>query len=54
MDLQLSVNVLMVAHYFTIEVSSANYKLRFSPIPSMKPSKKLKFVISEQRRELPA
>ena len=54
MEMQLAINVLMVAHYFTIEVSPANYKLRFSPIPSMKPSKKLKFVISEQRRELPA
>ena len=54
MEMQLAINVLMLAHYFTIEVSPANYKLRFSPIPSMKPSKKLKFVISEQRRELPA
>ena len=51
MELQLAVNVLMVAHYFTLKVSPANYKLRFSPLPSMKPSKKLKFVISEQRRE---
>ena len=54
MEMQLAINVLMVAHYFTIEVSPANYKLRFSPIPSMKPSKKLKFVISEQRREIHA
>ena len=54
MEMQLAINVLMLAHYFTIEVSPANYKLRFSPIPSMKPSKKLKFLIAEQRRELPA
>ena len=53
MELQLAVNVLMVAHYFRIEVSPANYELRFSPLPSMKPNKKLKFVIAEQRRELP-
>ena len=53
MDLQLAVNVLMVAHYFTLKVSPANYKLRFSPLPSMKPSKKLKFHIAEQRRDLP-
>ena len=52
MELQLAINVLMLAHYFTIEVLPADYKLRFSPLPSMKPSKKLKFVISEQRREL--
>ena len=53
MDLQLAINVLMVAHYFTLKVSPVNYKLRFSPLPSMKPSKKLKFHIAEQRRELP-
>ena len=52
-ELQLAVNVLMIAHYFTLEVSPANYKLRFSPLPSMKPSKKLKFHIAEQKRELP-
>ena len=53
MELQLTVNVLMIAHYFTLEVSPANYRLRFSPLPSMKPSRKLKFRIAEQRRELP-
>ena len=54
MDLQLAIHVLMIAHYFTIEISPANFKLGFSPLPSMKPSKKLKFKIAEQRRELPA
>ena len=54
MDLQLSVNVLMVAHHFNIEVSPSNYKLKFNAMPSMKPSKKLNFRIVEQRRELPA
>ena len=56
MDLQLATNVLMVAHYFNIKVDPdpENYKLRFSPLPSMKPSKKLKFHIAERRRELPA
>ena len=42
----------MIAHYFTLEVSPSNYKLRFNPLPSMKPSKKLKFRIAEQRREI--
>ncbi len=54
MDLQLAVNVLMVAHYFTITVSPENYKLKFNPLPSMKPSRKLKFHIAERRRELSA
>ena len=52
MNLQLAVNVLMVAHYFKLAVSPENFKLRFDPIPSLKPSKKLKFRIAEQRREL--
>ena len=52
MELHLAVNVLMVAHHFTLEVSPANYKLKFSPLPSLKPDKKLKFHIAEQRREL--
>ncbi len=54
MELQLAVNVLMVAHYFTLKVSPPNYKLRFSPLPSMKPSKKLKFLIAERRHDLNA
>ena len=54
MELQLTVNVLMVARYFTLEVAPSNYKLKFSPLPSMKPSKKLNFHIAEQRHELPA
>ncbi len=52
MELQLAVNVLMVAHYFNIEVFPSNYKLRFNPLPSMKPSKKLRFRIAERRRDL--
>ena len=52
LQLQLAVNVLMVAHYFTLEVHPKNYKLKFNPLPSMKPSKKLKFRIAEQRREV--
>ena len=53
MDLQLAVNVLMIAYYFTLEVSPADWKLKFSPLPSMKPSEKLKFRVVEQRRDLP-
>ena len=54
MELQLAVNVLMVAHYFTLKVSPGNYKLKFNPLPSMKPNKKLKFHIAERRHELHA
>ena len=51
--MQLAVNVLMVAHYFTLKVSPENYKLKISPLPSLKPNRKLKFLIAEQRHELP-
>ncbi len=54
MELQLAINLLLVAHHFNIEVFPANYKLRFNPLPSLKPSKKLKFRIAERRREIPA
>ncbi len=53
MDLQLAVNVLMIAYHFTLELSPADWKLKFSPLPSMKPSEKLKFRVVEQRRALP-
>ncbi len=53
MELQLAVNLLLLAHHFTIEVSPANYKLKINPFPSLSP-KKLKFAISERRREFPA
>ncbi len=56
MEMHLAANLLMLAHYFTIEVSPAKYarKLRFNPVPSLKPSRKVRFRIVEQRRELPA
>ena len=53
MDLQLAVNLLMIAHYFDFKISPDNYKLRFNAFPSLKPSRKLKFHISDQRREIP-
>ena len=52
MELQLAVNVLMIAHHFTLEISPENYKLKFNALPSMKPSKKLKFLVAERRHEI--
>ena len=52
MNLHLAADVLMVAHYFNIKVDPENFKLRFNPIPSMKPSSKLKFRIAERRHDL--
>ena len=52
MELQLAANVLLMAHHFNIKVHPENYKLKFKPLPSPKPNKKLKFLISERRREM--
>ena len=51
MELHLAINLLMIAHYFTLEVP-ANYKLKIDPFPSLSVSKKLKFTVTEQRREI--
>ena len=51
-EMQLAVNIMLIARHFRLEVPPG-YKLKCSPIPSMKPSKKLKFHIAEQVRELP-
>ena len=53
-ELQLALNLLLVAHYFNLELSPGDYQLRFNPIPSLAPRKSLKFVVAEKRRELPA
>ena len=52
MELQLVINLMMIAHHFTLQVSPANYKLKISPFPSLSLSKKLKFAVAEQRREI--
>ncbi len=52
MELQLMINVLLVARHFTLGVHPKAFKHqhRLSPFPSMKPSKKLKFRIAERVR----
>ena len=52
MEPQLPMDVLMIAHYFTLEVSPADFELRFSPLPSLKLSNRVSFRIAERRRDL--
>ena len=52
--LYMVVNLLMIAHYFDISVSPPNYALRYNPFPTVKPTRRLKFHVAGQRRELPA
>ncbi len=53
MELQLTINLLMIARHFTFDVSPAKFKesLKISALPSLRPHKKLKFIVTE-RREL--
>ena len=53
MTLHMAVNLLIIAHYFTLRVYPEDYKLGITAFPSMKPNKKLKFHIAEQKHELP-
>lgn len=53
-EIMLAVNLMMVAHHFTIDLAPKNYKLRLSPFPAMKPSRRLKFAIKEQRHPIPS
>jgi cytochrome P450 len=51
-SLHMALHLLMLVHYFTLEISPANYKLKISALPSGSVNNKLKFVVTEQRREL--
>ena len=53
-EMQIGLSLLMIAHYFELELAPKNYTLKFSPFPSSSPNKKLKFHIAGRRRELTA
>ncbi|MCY3890270.1 MAG: cytochrome P450 [bacterium] len=52
-ELQLAINLLMMVHYYELEIAPKKYKLKISPFPSMSPNKKLKFRVAGKRHELP-
>ena len=54
MELQLAVNLLMITHYFDLEVRPRDFKFKINAFPSQSPSKKLKYRVAGRRRELPA
>ena len=53
-EMQVALNVLMLAHYFTFELSPPNTRLRISPLPTQSISSKIKFAIKEKRHAIPA
>ena len=51
-ELQMVVNLLMVAYYFQLELRPSKYKMKFNPFPTSAPHKKLKFLVTSQRHPL--
>ncbi len=51
-ELQMVVNLLMVAYYFQLELWPFKYKMKFNPFPTSAPHKKLKFLVTSQRHPL--
>ena len=50
-ELQMAVNLLLIAHYFNISVEPSDYEMGFNPFPTAAPNRKLKFRIDERRNE---
>ncbi len=48
-ELQMAVNLLLIAHRFDISVAPSDYEMGFNPFPTAAPNKKLKFRIDRRR-----
>lgn len=46
-ELQMAVNVLLIAYHLKLEVAPADYKLGINPFPTSAPNKKLKFRVAQ-------
>lgn len=53
-ELLLAICLTMIAHYYSLEIRPANYKLKIDPFPSMCPKKRLKLRVVEQLHEIQA
>ena len=51
-DLHIVINLLMLTHYFKIELARPYKRLPMDPLPSQSPSNRLKLRIAEQRHEI--
>ena len=52
-EMQVCLNVLLLAHYFTFDLSPPGADLRITPLPTQSLSKKIKLIIKEKRHEIP-
>ena len=48
-ELQMAVNILLIAYHLKLDVVPADYKLGFNPFPTSSPNKKLKFRVAQVR-----
>ena len=46
-ELQMAVNVLLIAYHLKLEVTPENYRMRMNPFPTSSPDRKLKFRVAE-------
>lgn len=53
-ELQMAVNLLLIAHHLDLEMSPANYKLKINPVPKMSPNRKFGFQVVRHRRPFEA
>ena len=45
-ELQMAVNVLLIAHHLRLEVTPGNYRMGINPFPTLAPNRKLKFRVA--------
>ena len=45
-ELQMAVNILLIAHHLELEVVPDNYRMRINPFPTLAPDRKLKFRVA--------
>lgn len=48
-ELQMAVNLLLIAYHVKLEMATTNYKLGINPFPTSAPNKKLKFRVAQVR-----
>ena len=51
-ELQLAVNVLLIARHLELEMAPANYRLKINPLPKMSPRKSFKFRVKRYRHPI--
>ena len=51
-ELQMAVNILLIAYHLKLDVMPADYKLGFNPFPTSSPNKKLKFRVAQIRNPI--